>query len=69
MQALKSENISIDELSLDSLDAWHSGYLVYYYELLTSATGLMLGINAYNQPGVELAKRLLRQNLQNQGQI
>ena len=69
MQALKSENISIDELSLDSLDAWHSGYLVYYYELLTSATGLMLGINTYNQPGVELAKRLLRQNLQNQGQI
>lgn len=64
MQALKSENISIDELSLDSLDAWHSGYLVYYYELLTSATGLMLGINTYNQPGVELAKLLLRQNLE-----
>lgn len=63
MQALKSENISVDEIRLDSLDAWHSGYLVYYYELLTSATGLMLGINTYNQPGVELAKLLLRQNL------
>ena len=64
MQALKSENISVDEIRLDSLDAWHSGYLVYYYELLTSATGLMLGINTYNQPGVELAKLLLRQNLE-----
>ena len=64
MQALKSENISVDEIRLDSLDAWHSGYLVYYYELLTSATGLMLGINTYNQPGVELAKLLLRLNLE-----
>ena len=64
MQALKSENISVDEIRLDSLDAGHSGYLVYYYELLTSATGLMLGINTYNQPGVELAKLLLRQNLE-----
>ena len=60
MQALKSENISVDEIRLDSLDAWHSGYLVYYYELLTSATGLMLGINTYNQPGVELAKLLIK---------
>lgn len=68
MQALKSQNLSVDEICLDIIDAWHSGYLIYYYELLTSATGLMLGVNTYNQPGVELAKRLLRQNLEAKNQ-
>ena len=43
MQALASEMISIDELVIDRLDEWHCGWLIYYYELLTSATGLMLG--------------------------
>ncbi|ANE35520.1 phosphoglucose isomerase [Campylobacter iguaniorum] len=60
MQALLSENISIDTINLDSLDEWHIGWLIYYYELLTSATGIMLGINTYDQPGVEVGKRILK---------
>lgn len=59
-QALMSENLSVDFITLDRLDEWHAGWLIYYFELLTSATGLMLGINTYDQPGVELGKRLLR---------
>lgn len=65
-QALMSENLSVDFITLDKLDEWHAGWLVYYFELLTSATGLMLGINTYDQPGVELGKRLLRQMIENQ---
>lgn len=64
MQALASEMISIDELVIDRLDEWHCGWLVYYYELLTSATGLMLGINTYDQPGVEAGKRILKKLLE-----
>lgn len=64
MQALASEMISIDELILDRLDEWHCGWLIYYYELLTSATGLMLGINTYDQPGVEAGKRILKKLLE-----
>lgn len=63
IQALKTENISIDLIELDSFDAWHFGYLIFYYELLTSACGIMLGINTYNQPGVELGKLLLKKIL------
>ncbi|WP_458396441.1 glucose-6-phosphate isomerase [Campylobacter sp.] len=64
MQALASEMISIDELVVDRLDEWHCGWLIYYYELLTSATGLMLGINTYDQPGVEAGKRILKKLLE-----
>lgn len=64
MQALASELISIDEIIIDRLDEWHCGWLIYYYELLTSATGLMLGINTYDQPGVEAGKRILKKLLE-----
>lgn len=64
IQALASEMISIDELVIDRLDEWHCGWLIYYYELLTSATGLMLGINTYDQPGVEAGKRILKKLLE-----
>lgn len=60
MQALISENISVDCIEIDFLDEWHIGWLIYYYELLTSATGIMLGIDAYDQPGVEVVKRILK---------
>lgn len=60
IQALLSENVSIDILSLDKIDEWHTGWLIYYFELLTSATGIMLGINTYNQPGVEVGKNILK---------
>lgn len=62
--ALIQEGISVDLISIDRLDEWHAGYLIYYYELLTSATGIMLGINTYDQPGVEVGKRILKTMLQ-----
>lgn len=60
MQAIINEGISVDSLELECLDEWHIGYLLYYYMLLTSVTGIMLNINTYNQPGVEIGKRLLK---------
>ncbi|AQW88115.1 phosphoglucose isomerase [Campylobacter pinnipediorum subsp. caledonicus] len=61
--ALVQEGLSVDVIELDMIDEWHMGYLVYYYELLTSATGIMLGIDTYNQPGVEIGKRILKNML------
>ncbi|CAD7286407.1 glucose-6-phosphate isomerase [Campylobacter suis] len=60
IKALVQEGLSVDVIELDRLDEWHIGYLIYYYELLTSATGIMLGINTYDQPGVEIGKRILK---------
>ncbi|MCX2683822.1 glucose-6-phosphate isomerase [Campylobacter sp. MIT 21-1685] len=60
LQALLAENLSVDLIEIEKLDEWHCGYLMYYYELFTSACGVMLGINTYNQPGVEVGKLLLK---------
>jgi len=54
------EGVSVDIITLDVLNEWHAGWLVFYYELLTSASGIMLGINTYDQPGVEIGKRILK---------
>ncbi|MCC3115066.1 glucose-6-phosphate isomerase, partial [Campylobacter jejuni] len=53
MHALIAENLSVDVIELEKLDAWHARYLMYYYELFTSTCGVMLGINTYDQPGVD----------------
>ncbi|ENV8235985.1 glucose-6-phosphate isomerase [Campylobacter jejuni] len=60
MHALIAENLSVDVIELEKLDAWHVGYLMYYYELFTSTCGVMLGINTYDQPGVEVGKLILK---------
>lgn len=60
MQAVLNEGISVDLISIDRLDEWHVGYLMYYYMLLTSAVGIMFGINTYDQPGVEIGKTILK---------
>ena len=58
MHALVQEGISVDVIELERLAS--AGFLIYYFELLTSATGIMLGINTYDQPGVEVGKRILK---------
>ncbi|MDR1554399.1 MAG: glucose-6-phosphate isomerase [Campylobacteraceae bacterium] len=63
MKSVINGGIMVDEIILDKLDAYHAGYLIYYYELLTSACGAILGIDSYNQPGVEIGKKILIKKL------
>src|SRR6185503_14116305 len=44
-------------LSLDALDAPHVGGLIMLLELATAYAGELYGVNAFDQPGVELGKR------------
>ncbi|HHD80741.1 MAG TPA: glucose-6-phosphate isomerase, partial [Campylobacterales bacterium] len=44
-------------------DAKSIGGLMYYYELLTSLVGQLLGVDTYNQPGVEAGKIILKEKL------
>ncbi len=40
-------------LSLTKRGAFEFGYLVYFFELACAVSGYMLGVNPFNQPGVE----------------
>jgi len=44
-------------LTLDRVDPWHVGGLIMLLEIATAYAGDLYGINAFDQPGVELGKR------------
>ncbi|MBR0201335.1 MAG: glucose-6-phosphate isomerase [Bacteroidaceae bacterium] len=44
-------------LAIDRLDAYHLGQLIYFFELACGLYCQLLGINAFNQPGVEAYKK------------
>jgi glucose-6-phosphate isomerase len=58
-EAVKSRDIPVDKIVLSRLDEDNIGKLIMYYEMLTSAMGILFGINAYNQPAVEIGKKIL----------
>ncbi len=41
---------------LDAVDAWHLGALMQTFALATAYAGALYGVNAFDQPGVELGK-------------
>ncbi len=59
LETLQEANIPLDSITLQALDEWHIGALIVYFELLTSCVGIALGINTYDQPGVEFGKQRL----------
>ena len=60
MQSVRQSGVSVDEITLSAIDPTTVGEMIIYYELLTSASGVLLGVNTYNQPGVELGKQILQ---------
>lgn len=44
-------------VEVDALDEENFGYMVYFFELACAISGYMLGINPFDQPGVEAYKK------------
>lgn len=44
-------------LEIDDADAYHFGYLVYFFEKACGLSGYLLGVNPFDQPGVEAYKK------------
>ena len=44
-------------LEVGSRSAYDFGYLVYFFELACAVSGYMLGVNPFDQPGVEAYKK------------
>ncbi len=45
-------------ITVPRIDAYHLGQLFHFFELVTALTGILIGINPFNQPGVEEGKNL-----------
>jgi len=64
IESLESlDQIPLDVIEIDQVDEYAMGELIMYYELLTALVAKMLDINAYDQPGVEMGKTILKKKL------
>ena len=44
-------------IEVDDRDEYNFGYLVYFFEMACAVSGYMLGVNPFDQPGVEAYKK------------
>ena len=44
-------------IEVDKMDEYNLGYLIYFFEKACAVSGYMLGVNPFNQPGVESYKK------------
>lgn len=56
--ALINENVPTITIEIDKLDMETLGALFYFFELSTAFSGELYGINPFDQPGVELGKKI-----------
>lgn len=66
IESLESlKQVPLDVIEIDEVSEESMGKMIMYYELLTALVAKMLDINAYDQPGVEMGKVILKEKLQN----
>ncbi len=50
-------NVPAIIVNIPELTAYHFGYMVYFFEKACGLSGYLLGVNPFNQPGVEAYKK------------
>ena len=63
LKAHNDANLPIITITIDDLDEFSFGYLVYFFELSCAASGYLLGVNPFDQPGVEQYKFYMKELL------
>jgi glucose-6-phosphate isomerase len=64
IESLESlEFIPVDVIEIEDVNEAAIGEMMFYYELLTALVAQMLDINAYDQPGVEMGKIILKEKM------
>jgi len=65
IESLKNyKEIPLDEIIITEQNESSIGQLIFYFQLLTSVVGGYLGVNTYDQPGVESGKKILKKYLE-----
>ncbi len=58
-QAHVDGGVPVIKIGIDTLNEQQTGRLIYFYELFTAVYVYMLGVNPFNQPGVENYKKAM----------
>ena len=57
IQAHVDGGVPVAEISVDKIDEYTIGQLIYFFEFACGVSGYTLGVNPFDQPGVESYKR------------
>lgn len=63
MRAHNSGKVPCLEIILDELTTGNVASLIYFFQLSAAFSGLLFGVNPFNQPGVEVYKKEVRESL------
>ena len=67
IEAHVTGNVPNLKISIDKLDEENLGHLIYFFEKSCAMSGLILGVNPFNQPGVEEYKKNMFRLLEKPG--
>lgn len=56
-------NVPVVQIMVDAMGEQQLGEFIYFYELFTAVYGTMLGVNPFDQPGVEAYKKAMYHQL------
>jgi len=59
----QESDIPCDVITISNVDEYNIAKLMYLNQLMVSVIGAFLQINSYDQPGVELGKKILKQKI------
>lgn len=60
-------DVPIITLNLPEISSFHYGYMVYFFEMACAVSGYILGVNPFDQPGVEAYKKHMHCLMNNKG--
>ena len=63
VKAHTEADVPIAILSFSNISEYTFGYMVYFFELACGMSGYLLGVNPFNQPGVEQYKTHMKELL------
>ena len=67
IEAHVTGNVPNMKITIDKLDEENLGHLIYFFEKACAMSGLILGVNPFNQPGVEEYKKNMFKLLEKPG--
>ncbi|MDD5769912.1 MAG: glucose-6-phosphate isomerase [Candidatus Gracilibacteria bacterium] len=65
IKAHKEGMIDIIKIIIPEISEYYLGQLIYFFERACSISAYMLGVNPFNQPGVEAYKKYMMTNIKN----
>lgn len=63
VKAHSEAKVPIAIITIDEINEYNYGYLIYFFELACACSGYLLGVNPFDQPGVEQYKQYMRELL------